>query len=978
VSPVAAGLEAVRAVQIVADDQASVRFFGSGYLVTSDLVLTAAHVLHGTAKVSVRFVDGPGQVREVGAQVVFSSTAADLAVLRLLTLEPQVPPVAFGHLAGPTACEVLGFPRFSLNDDHRAARVVAGLDPDGRWLYRDPEHVRGSCAPASNRYAGKLALTVPVPGRDPDPGSSPWEGLSGAAVFADGLLIGLVAEHHRSEGLGRLTVTAVRQWPHLLDPRSWQQLQDLLGVPESVALSAVGMPPTPTSSVRGLPRDVPAFIGRTADLDRLEGLLDAGGGGVLAVHAVDGMAGVGKSAFAIHAAHRLASRFPDGQMFLPLHGHTPGQVPLDIAAGLDALLAADGLTPAEIPRTVEGKQALWRHRTADRRMMLVLDDAADTGQVAPLLPAAPHTLVLVTSRRPLRGLSGAVPIRLDVLEPDAAAALLACTAARPDLTPDDPFVHALAELCGHLPLALTLIGALHAHHPTWTPADLVEDFQQASSRLEVMDGTGAGVAAALEMSVHDLNPGQQHLFTMLGAHPGTEYEAGAAAALLDTDTTEARRLLAGLEEHRLLTETAIRGRFRMHDLTREHAAALAAAAGAEATGPALERVYGYYQNLTTHDGTPGAAHTSPWDRERELFRVRTERENLLACIAHADRHQRQQAMVTLSDTLAPVLEVDGPWAQAATLHSRAAAAAAENTDTSSLAKALNNLGRIQCLDGRYTEAIGSHIQAATLYEQLAELHGQAIALTNLGWAVYLTNDYPQAIQLHTQALELFRQLGDRHGQASTLNALGSMQQLTGHHTQAAAHHHRALELYEQLGNRHGQAEALNELGNVRRTADNHSSAAEYHIQALKLYEQLGDRLGQAEALNALGTVRRLTGDYAAAAEHHTRSLQLYQQLGYRRGQANALNALGRVQVMTDANAQAAEHHARALDVYEQLGDRLGQANSLNGLGECARRQGLTGKAALLLRQALKIYQELGAASHANEVTSRLASLGLEA
>lgn len=974
VSPFAAGLEAVRAVQTIADDQAGLRLFGSGYLVTSDLVLTAEHVLHGAAEVSVRFVNGLGQVREVGAQVVFSSAAADVAVLRLVTLEQRVPLVAFGYLAGPTACEVLGFPRFKLNDDHKAARVVAGLDPDSRWLTRDSEHVRGSCASASNRYAGTLALTVPVPGRDPDPASSPWEGMAGAAVFAGGLLIGLVAEHHRSEGLGGLTATAVQQWPHLLDPQSWQQLQNLLGMAELVAVPGARMPLTPASSVRSLPRDVPAFIGRTADLDRLERLLDASGGGVLAVHTVDGMAGVGKSAFAIHAAHRLASRFPDGQMFLPLHGHTPGQEPLDVAAGLDALLAADGLTPAELPKTVEGKQALWRHRTADRRMVLVLDDAAYISQVAPLLPAAPHTLVLVTSRRPLSGLSGAIPIRLDVLEPDSAAALLACTAARPGLTADDPDVQVLAELCGHLPLALTLIGALHAHHPTWTSAELVEDFQQARSRLEVMDGTGAGVAAALEMSVHDLNPGQRHLFTMLGAHPGTEYEAGAAAALLDTGTTEARRLLVGLEEHRLLTETAIRGRFRMHDLTREHAAALAAAAGTEATGPALERLYGYYQNFIAHDGTSGAAHTSPWDREHELFRIRTERENLLACIAHADRHQRQQAMVTLSDVLAPVLEVDGPWAQAATLHSRAAAAA-ENTDTSRLAKALNNLGRIQCLDGRYIEAIGSHIQAAILYEQLAERHGQAVALTNLGWAVYLTNDYPQAVQLHTQALELFQQLGDRHGQAGTLNALGSMQQLTGDHAQAAAHHQRALELYEQLGNRHGQAEALNELGNMRRIADDYPSAAEHHIQALELYEQLGDRLGQAEALNVLGTVRRLTGDYPAAAEHHTRALQLYQQLGYRRGQAHALNALGRVQVMTDAHAQAAEHHAWALEVYEQLGDRLGQANSLNGLGECARRQGFTGKAKLLLRQALEIYQDLGTASHANDVTSQLARLG---
>ncbi|WP_344664317.1 serine protease [Catenulispora yoronensis] len=250
---VTSGWEAGRAVQTVALDADGKRWFGSGYVVASDLVLTAEHVLHGGGAVAVRFVDAPGRVREVACEAVFADGRADVAVLRLVGAEPSVAAVRFGYAAGPVGCDAVGFPRFKLNDDHRAAGPeVAGLEPAGagqseqrRRRYRDSHHAAGICHPDSNRYAGTLEWTVAAPEHDPDPGCSPWEGMSGAAVFADGLLIAVVNEHHRREGLGRLTASRVGRWYDLLDPERLAELAALIGLPGrredlNAALSTAG------------------------------------------------------------------------------------------------------------------------------------------------------------------------------------------------------------------------------------------------------------------------------------------------------------------------------------------------------------------------------------------------------------------------------------------------------------------------------------------------------------------------------------------------------------------------------------------------------------------------------------------------------------------------------------------------------------------------------------------------------------------
>jgi hypothetical protein len=247
------------------------------------------------------------------------------------------------------------------------------------------------------------------------------------------------------------------------------RLKDLEGPLRIFQLRAAGLPaefpPLRTvpggaaAATRTLPRDLASFTGRQHELAALVETA-AGAGGVVGIHAIGGMAGVGKTAFAVHAAHRLSDRFPAGQIFLPLHGHTPGQQPVDPADALASLLLAAGVAAAQIPPGVEARMALWRDRLAGQQLLLILDDAADSEQVRPLLPGTGGSLVLVTSRRHLTALEDATAISLDTLRPEEAAGLLARLAERPGLSPDDPAVGEITRLCGYLPLAIGMFAHL--------------------------------------------------------------------------------------------------------------------------------------------------------------------------------------------------------------------------------------------------------------------------------------------------------------------------------------------------------------------------------------------------------------------------------------------------------------------------------------------------------------------------------------
>ena len=728
---------------------------------------------------------------------------------------------------------------------------------------------------------------------------------------------------------------------------------------------------------RTLPRDIAGFTGRQAELGQLMArwAATADGGGVVGIHAIGGMAGIGKTTLAVHAAHRLADQFPDGQFFMPLHAHTPGQRPVSPADALASLLLTAGAPAAQIPPGVDARAARWRDHIAGKKILLVLDDAAGHEQVRPLLPGTPGSLVLITSRRRLAALEDAAVVSLDTLAPGEAADMLARLAGRADVTAGDAAVGELADLCGYLPLAVGMTGRQLAHHPAWTPAGLAADLAAARDRLELMAAENVSVAAAFGLSYADLDHGQQQLFRRLGLHPGSDIDAYAAAALDGTSLAAARRGLEALYDQHLITEPA-RGRYRFHDLIREHARTLAAADDPAARDAAVTRLLDYYlhtaraagQNFpswTTVEGPappgrpPGSGPpvSTLW---QAVGWLEAERANLHAATGYAAATARPSYALLIPAAMDGFIDVGGYWDQGLVLHQAALAAAGQAGDRAGQAYALVLLANMQGLTGDPPAAAASTTVALQLYRDLGDRAGQAAALPAIGFLHMATDDYPAAAACHRQALELHRDTSYRSGQADALARLGAVQRLAGDHPAAAASLRQALALGRDLGDRLAQAVILSELAAMQRLAGDYRSAAASSQQAIELCRDLRHRNSLAYALNELGLVQQLTGDYPAAAASHQQALALCRDVGNRLGQAETLNSLGELASRTADGRQARDYHAQALAIARDLGTLPEEARSLEGTGRSHLHDGHAREAAACLRQALAIYQRIAA------------------
>lgn len=800
-------------------------------------------------------------------------------------------------------------------------------------------------------------------------------------------------------------------------------VEELLGVitgrRRPVAVQATGRHDVLRSAapevVSTLPRDVVSFTGRDTELAELVTRIDrAVEQGDAAIHVVNGMPGVGKSAFAVHAAHRVADKFPDGHLFLELRGHTPGQQPVTPVDALGSLLLAVGVAARHVPAALDDRARLWRDRLAGRKMLLLLDDVADHEQVRALLPGTAGCQVVLTSRHRLAGLEDARLLPLGVL-PAAQAVDMFLRLAGRAAAGDEP---ELVRLCGHLPLAIALAAGRLRSHPTWDVRYLTEQLVSTRDRLSEIRADDRSVVTAFAASYRDLPADAQCLFRRLSMHPGIDFDLDATAAMGRGSVEATRAHLETLYLNHLVEESAP-GRFRLHDLIRHFAGTLIAADPDEDPDAVVERVLDYYVHVATaaaallpqHDrvleprcGTP-PAHTPRLETPADAVRwFAAERINLSSCVEYSRGHGRAKHTVHLAAVLHSYLAQQGHWDDALAIHEVACRAAERTGDLRGLAVSLRNRGVVRHLLEDHAAAMADLVRAHQLYAQRGDLMGAADVIQCLGTVQYAIGDYAAASANLSAALALCEEVGDRFGVASARYRLGIVAHLTDDYRAAASDLARAYAVFTGCGSRQGQADALSYLGLVQAMAGDHPPALRGLTRAAAMFEELGDRRGIANALSRLGFVLEIVGRYQEAVAVGERAHALFADLGSSHGRATVLtelataryldsdrtpadytaavdtleealtlcgrvrdrrceaaihNELGRLHTMASRYHEATESLDRALELCTETRDRTGRAEVLNNMGLLAWHWPEAGDAFSHHKQALELARGIG-------------------
>jgi tetratricopeptide (TPR) repeat protein len=738
---------------------------------------------------------------------------------------------------------------------------------------------------------------------------------------------------------------------------------------------------------RQLPVDVFGFTGRASQLADLDALLEHGlpGHGPPAhgairpaalISAVAGTAGVGKTALAVRWAHRVAGRFPDGQLYIDLRGYDPER-PVAPAEALARFLRSLGMDGAKIPGETAERAACYRTMLAGRRMLVVLDNAHAADQVRPLLPGTPSCFVLVTSRDDLTGLvarDGARRIELDMLTAAEAVTLLR-TLIGPRVDADVTAANALAERCLRLPLALRIAAELATAHPDMTPADLLADLHDEQRRLDLLNAAGdprTAIRSVFSWSCQHLTGDAARGFALLGLHPGPDIDTYAMAALAGSELRQARALVAELARAHLI-ERAGPGRYTMHDLLRAYAIErVTTSVRAAARHAAVSRLFGYYS------GTAAAAMNTLFPHERrsrpDVRPPRTpappvgeragaaawldqQRPSLVAIAVYAASHGWPRHSIDLSCTLWRAFEVGGHYQEALAVHTSAAEAALKHGR--GRASVLANLGSIHWWLGNHREAQTYFEQSLAGHRQAGEAEGEARALARLGLVRERLGRYGEAVAHMRDALAIYRRTGNRYGEGAQLVNLGSLHRRLGRYATAAEHHQQAATVFAEICDPRLEGYALGNLGAVCSLLGRHAEALTYLGTALANCRQAGDRGGEGSALAAIGAVYQRQERYPQALGNLHHALAISRETGDRSLETETLNTLGdTLRAMRQPESALARHRA-ALDLTENTHDRFEQARALDGIAQVLDDTGQPTQAHQYWREALAIYSALG-------------------
>ncbi|MEO3780176.1 BTAD domain-containing putative transcriptional regulator [Micromonospora sp. B11E3] len=652
--------------------------------------------------------------------------------------------------------------------------------------------------------------------------------------------------------------------------------------------------PLPPCTPAQLPPAGQGFTGRDALLARLDGLADAADrrSGPVVVAVLSGTAGVGKTALAVHWAHRARHRFPDGQLYVNLRGFDVTGSAMSPGEALRGFLDALQVPAHRIPASLDGQVGLYRSLLADKRVLVLLDNARDAEQVRPLLPSSPGCLVVVTSRNQLSGLvvvEGAHSLVLDLPTIAETRRLLANRLGSDRTATQRSAVDDIITRCARLPLALAVVAARAAAAPTFPLDALADELREAQGALDAFAGgdTTTDVRTVFSWSYQTLSPPAARLFRLLALHPGPDISTPAVASLAGVPRPRARQLLAELLSAHLLTEHAPR-RFSIHDLLRAYAGELTQAHDSDAERCTVTRrlldhylhsAYAAVLLLDPHRTRPpltglqpGVTPVRPTDRRSAMAWLRTERPVLLAVLAYATRTQHEGHIWQLAQLLASWFERQGHWRDWTESQLAALGAARRLGDPGVQAEIHRSLGRARLRQGRVEEGHRHHRTALTLATASGDRCGQARVHAELA-AAWHPGVPARYLHRHVRAaLDLERELGDRVARADVLATVGWACAQLGEHERAVGHCHRALTLQEETGDRAGAALSRSTLGYAYHHLGRHRTAVDCLRAAAIEFGELGDPYREATSLTWLGDSHRAAGELDAAGLAWRRAL----------------------------------------------------------------------------------------------------------
>lgn len=714
---------------------------------------------------------------------------------------------------------------------------------------------------------------------------------SARAVFAGrlravleqaGLSQAMLARRLRAAGFERVGEPRVSEWCRgRALPRDETVV---LAIEELAATAGVTMPdgqlvalywaargqPGPLRGQVPVPRELPArlrrFTGRAVELAQLGRLLVDQAGDAAQIVVIHGLAGVGKSALTLEAAWRLQERFPDGQLYLDLHGATGALPPLGPGDALGRLLRSLGVEGASIPSELEEASARYRSLLAGRQVLVVLDNAASAAQVRPLLPSSPGCAALVTSRNLLADLD-AHPLHLDVMVPQEATLLLGRIAGSQRVAGDPAAAARIAELCGHLPLALRIAGGRLAARPSWPLGALAARLRDGRGRLDELKIGDLAVRASFQVSYTTLvggGPLEQRtarLFRYLGLLATPDLSVPMVVVLADEPRLAVEAMLEQLVDAQLL-ETPAPGRYQMHDLLRLFAQERVDQEESEASrATALGRVMAW-QLATTRLAVRLAYPGDQWRAQGDITAaaalqdqadafawLEAERSNLLAISRQATTSHPAATMVgPLTTALFRYLQMGGYWTELRTLNEVALQAARDAGDRSGEAQALSDLATASWWLGELDYAVAYNQLSLGLRRALGDRRGESLALGNLSEAYRALGRVGEALAYQRQSLAIIRELGDRPAEARSLNGLGLLSETAGRLEEAAAWYEQALVLFREVGDRAGEGTALRNLAEVCVRAGDPQHAVRWAKDAAMVCREAGNREGEARGV----------------------------------------------------------------------------------------------------------------------------------